>query len=207
MKALIAALALAVAPAALAQISPPDLLQPEDGGWRYVDDVQVWSEVPGAVAYRAQIDTLGGDFSDTVADTVITETTWEVRIWMGFYVWRVAAYDGSAWRDWSDVWTFESRFPVANEPTPAPQRPVAIASVSPNPSGGVVTVRFRVPPGREADLRAYDALGREVALIHRGTTAGIQAVQWDASGLPPGAYLLRLRSGADAAVGRVVLAW
>lgn len=206
MKALLLALALLAPFAALAQIAPPDLIHPEDGGTRFTDDVQEWTEVPGAVGYRAEIDTLGGDFSTVFADTLIAGTQWAIRLPDGFYMWRVAATDGNAWSAWSEVWTFQARFPVANEPTAVPRRPVLLESVSPNPSRGAVRVRFSVPPGETADLRVYDPLGREVARLYHGPTTGAREVRWDTKGLPAGTYLLHLRTASGAATERVSVA-
>jgi hypothetical protein len=205
MRAFVTLCALLIPSAVFAQLSPPELLQPEDGGWRWIDDHQAWSEVTGAVQYRAQIETLGGDFSTPVADTLITETYWYVRVWTGFYQWRVAAYDGEAWSDWSEVWTFESRFPVSNEPGATTQQPVALERVSPNPAPGFVHVRFHVRDGGDVSLRVYDALGREVARLHDGTTAGVSEVRWDARALPAGTYFVVLRSGAHLVSKPVVL--
>jgi hypothetical protein len=194
-----------VSPAAFAQLPAPDLLLPEDEGWRWVDDYNEWSEVPGAVDYRAQIDTLGGDFSVALADTVLAGTSWGNGISPGFYVWRVAAYDGDVWSDWSEVWTFESRFPVNNEPDASAQKLVEVEKVFPNPSNGIVQIRFIVHSHHEAELRVYDALGRETATLYRGTTVGVRDVVWDASSLPAGTYFLVLRSNSSRTIERVVI--
>src|SRR5690606_23478897 len=125
--------------------------------------------------------------------------------WTGFYDWRVAAYDGEAWSEWSEVWTFESRFPVSTEPAATPQQPVALERVSPNPSAGSVHIRFNALGSGDADLRVYDALGREVARLHEGPTVRTQDVRWVASVLPAGSYFVVLRSGVHSVSKSVVL--
>lgn len=202
----LAAYLMLVSPAvALAQISPPELLQPTDDGWRWIAGGNEWMEVAGAVEYHAQIDTVGGDFTDPVADTVIVGMSWGNSIEWGVYVWRVAASDGNVWSDWSEVWTFESRFPAANEPDDVPQKLVVMERVTPNPSRGVVNIRFSVQAGREAEILLYDVVGREVATVYRGAGNGVQELQWTAPAQPAGAYFLVLRSGSDFAVQRIVV--
>lgn len=204
MRALAFSLAVLVPSAVVAQISAPDLVFPENGGWRWVDDVHSWTEVPTAVQYRMQIDTLGGDFSKAIVDALVADNFWFGTLWPGFYRWRVAASDGEAWSVWSDVWTFESRFPLSTEPEAETQAPIALERVFPNPSRGQVAIQFSVLD-READLRVYDTLGREVALLYQGHGAHPRRVRWEPTGLPAGVYVLVLRSSTGYVAERVVL--
>ncbi|MEM0964421.1 MAG: T9SS type A sorting domain-containing protein, partial [Bacteroidota bacterium] len=48
----------------------------------------------------------------------------------------------------------------------------------------------------EARVAVYDALGREVAVLHEGPSAGAVTVSVDAGQLAPGAYVIRAEAGA-----------
>jgi len=94
-------------------------------------------------------------------------------------------------------------WPVAVEPeAPAPTRLTLTAG--PNPFRSRTTFRLTLPEAGPATLAVYDVLGREVALLHDGLlAAGAHAFAWDASALPAGVYLARLRLGDRAEAVRV----
>lgn len=74
----------------------------------------------------------------------------------------------------------------------------------PNPVRGLVTVRYALEVTADTRLVLYDVLGREVALLHEGALGrGRHEIQFDASDLPAGVYVLRLRT-AEAAIARLV---
>jgi len=56
------------------------------------------------------------------------------------------------------------------------------------------------------DLRVFDLLGREVAVLVNGVrNAGTYDVSFDASSLPSGVYLARIAAGTFTATKRMVL--
>jgi len=73
----------------------------------------------------------------------------------------------------------------------------------PNPFNPETVVRYQVPgvSGQSSgvsrvDLRVYDLLGREVAvLVNEVKPAGRYAVTWDASNMPSGLYFYTLQTG------------
>ena len=75
-----------------------------------------------------------------------------------------------------------------------------IASVAPNPLRGRAEVRFGLDGAAEtARVAVYDALGREVAVLHHGPlAAGGHGRSLDAGGLAPGVYVVRLTAGDQA---------
>ena len=105
-------------------------------------------------------------------------------------------------------WLAFSSMPVADEAgvdTPTFQ----VRSAGPNPSAGVVTVRFDLPQTTALAVHVFDALGREVLTVAPTTVAAgsDHALRLDLSSLPGGVYLYRLDAGAGlgVATGRLVL--
>jgi hypothetical protein len=88
--------------------------------------------------------------------------------------------------------------PVAAEP-PAPlPSGLALDVVGPNPVRTGAEVAFTLAAPSAVRLAVYDVLGREVAVLVEGErTAGRHPARFDASGLAPGAYVLRLTAGGE----------
>jgi hypothetical protein len=84
-------------------------------------------------------------------------------------------------------------FAVASEPAPGDAPPPALGlAVAPNPAVGRATVTIAVPEAGPVRAVLYDALGREVAVLHDGPlTAGEHALRLDATALPAGVVLVR----------------
>jgi hypothetical protein len=76
----------------------------------------------------------------------------------------------------------------------------------PNPFNPSTVVRFQVPAAGNVDLRVYDVLAREVAvLVNERREPGSYTVQWDASGMASGVYFCRLTAGASASTIKMIL--
>lgn len=80
----------------------------------------------------------------------------------------------------------------------------------PNPFNPSTTIAYVIPADRAGDgmvdLRVYDLLGREVAvLIHQRETAGAHTVVFNGAGLASGVYLYRLTVGGTAISQRMLL--
>ena len=72
---------------------------------------------------------------------------------------------------------------------------LALFQNSPNPFNPSTTIRFTLGSAGHVDLRAYDAAGREVAVIASGRMdAGAHEIAWNASGLASGVYFYLLRA-------------
>jgi hypothetical protein len=85
---------------------------------------------------------------------------------------------------------------VANEPgTPA----TALAlTVDNNPVSHHANVRLELPEAASVRLAAYDATGREIAVLIEGDRpAGVTNATLDAMSLAPGVYVLRLTAGGQ----------
>ena len=72
----------------------------------------------------------------------------------------------------------------------------ALAQNYPNPFNPSTRIRYSVGSSSVVDLRAYDLLGREVAvLVDARREPGSYDVQYDCGTLAAGTYIYRLRSG------------
>jgi hypothetical protein len=97
----------------------------------------------------------------------------------------------------------------AGAPPPAS---LAIRHITPNPSGGEVRIDFELPAAAPASIQIYDPSGRRVrTLTAGGPGTGRFSSTWDGrdgagKSAAAGVYFIRLTSGGQAAVRRVVLA-
>jgi hypothetical protein len=95
---------------------------------------------------------------------------------------------------------------IADSPGLAPPG-AAMLPLYPNPFAGSADIRYRLQQGTDVSLAVFDAMGRLVARLARGTQSkGEHAIRWDARGLPGGLYLVRLATPAGAQVEKVMLA-
>ncbi|GAB5536218.1 MAG: hypothetical protein Rubg2KO_24670 [Rubricoccaceae bacterium] len=80
-------------------------------------------------------------------------------------------------------------------------------AVGPNPAHGAVSVRWTLPVAGPVDLRVFDVLGREVAVLHASSTmpSGVHDFLWDASGAAPGVYGIRLQAGPEVRMRRLTV--
>lgn len=74
------------------------------------------------------------------------------------------------------------------------EAPASLSLAGPNPFTSRTAFAFTLPEGGPARLAAYDALGREVAVLFDGQVAPAQAqhVAWESAGLAAGVYVIRL---------------
>ena len=76
-------------------------------------------------------------------------------------------------------------------------------TASPNPTGGTLSLSYRLATPSAVWLAVVDALGREVAVVTGARGAGQHAEALDARAWAPGVYVARLTAG-DAAATRAV---
>ena len=96
---------------------------------------------------------------------------------------------------------FELRLtaPTAVDDESGPTLRTGIERVQPNPLTGRGAFVVHAGESVDARLSLFDALGREVAVLHDGPiAAGRHEIALDARGLAPGSYVVRWQSGAVA---------
>ena len=82
-----------------------------------------------------------------------------------------------------------------NDPPKGTPREFTLHQNYPNPFNPSTEVRFDLPRDARVRLTVHTILGQEVARLEDGVmTAGSHTARWDASGLPSGVYLYRLRT-------------
>ena len=78
--------------------------------------------------------------------------------------------------------------------------------VYPNPFRDAATIRLAMDEGQYVDVAVFDALGRQVETLYRGTLpAGEHHVRWQPSGgQSAGLYFYRVRAGRSILGGTMV---
>ena len=88
---------------------------------------------------------------------------------------------------------------------PGPTEPTTLTSW-PNPASSRAVISFRLAQAGAVDLALYDLGGRRVAQVTRETLdAGTHQRRLSTAGLPPGLYLLRMRTGVTEHRGKLVI--
>ncbi len=102
---------------------------------------------------------------------------------------------------------------VANAVTGVSGRPrslvgIHLAEARPNPASGITRMRWTLARTANVSLTLYDVSGREVErlLVDSPQGPGEHEVRFDASALPNGLYLCRLRAGAESVTRKLVTA-
>lgn len=77
----------------------------------------------------------------------------------------------------------------------------------PNPFNPLTKIRFSLPKAEMVTLKVYNSLGEEVATLVRNeyVTAGVKEVGFDASNLPSGVYLYRIKAGDFTETRKMIL--
>lgn len=95
---------------------------------------------------------------------------------------------------------------VTSVSPPAVPAAFALHQNYPNPFNPGTTIGYRLPESAEVTLEVYTSSGEAVRTFREGfRSAGEHAVRFDASGLPSGVYLYRLRAGEYKAVKKMLL--
>ncbi|MDP1675959.1 MAG: T9SS type A sorting domain-containing protein [Bacteroidota bacterium] len=76
----------------------------------------------------------------------------------------------------------------------------------PNPFNPVTTIQFSIPVENNVELRVYDILGKEiVTLVQERLRAGEYSVKFDGSKYSSGTYFMRLQSGDNVGMKKLML--
>jgi hypothetical protein len=127
------------------------------------------------------------------------------------YTYHVKAVDTDGYdsdqSNWVSTWgtTPMLRGPATSEAPIVPED-FALGASYPNPVRTQATIRYALPKAADVTLTVYDVMGREVKrLVQSAKAAGFHETQVDASTLPSGTYLYRLRAGSFTETKRMVV--
>jgi hypothetical protein len=167
-------------------------------------DAPAAPDLAGYAVYRAA--TPGFTPSDSTLAAVVEGEGWTDPAASPEEPWyyRVAARDVNG-NEGAPTEELATGAPTAGEGEPG--LPTAYAlSVAPNPAHGVATLRYALPAASAVRVVAYDALGREVAVLVDGERpAGWHEAMIDGARLSPGVYVVRLEAGGRALPQRVTV--
>jgi hypothetical protein len=161
---------------------------------------QVADAAPGFVAWIERAEAAGGPWAkvycERASDGEVTveydRTTAPARS----YWYRLVATDRGLTRALAEpiqVWT-------------APPTRFALLGTGPNPSPGAVEATFQLAHPAEITLELFDAQGRRVATLARGTwSAGIHRANWAGARPASGVYLVRYRHPGGEDLRRIAI--
>ncbi len=92
------------------------------------------------------------------------------------------------------------------DPSSAIPEKFALSQNYPNPFNPSTQISYQLPATEKVDLRVFDILGREVAVLASGVqSAGQHSVKFDAVSLSSGVYFYRLSAGSSVATMKMLL--
>ena len=101
--------------------------------------------------------------------------------------------------------TFKYSQEVEVEVTGAPTE-FSLSQNYPNPFNPTTNLQFTIGNSQFVELRVFDLLGREVTtLVNEARPAGSYSVKWDATNLPSGTYIYRLKAGSFTETKKMIL--
>ncbi len=196
-------------------VAAPALLAPANGATAGISTTPLleWAPVPGATSYQVQI-ARGSRF---LANQIIVDQSnlptpqWQVNSAAGVQLnqrtyWRARAVLGAEPGFWAAAWNFQPSFVTAVAAERAAS--LALVAVVPNPVGPFgATLTFSLATPGPAKLTVFDVLGRVVSrpVAAAWLPAGEHQAGLSAHGLKSGTYFVRLESGSQQRVQRVVV--
>lgn len=164
-----------------------------------------------ALAYTLILSSNGGDTwfdLGTTADTALQVQNTHL-FGSGTYVWAVIASDGQASTPSREMFTFVIRDVLRVDDRNMPSN-FALHQNYPNPCSMQTAITFQLPTrdraGQSVELRVFDVLGREIAIVlHERMSPGEHTQTFDAHTLPSGVYFYQLKYGSSTATRRMFI--
>jgi hypothetical protein len=163
-----------------------------------------WEDVPNQTSYELEISrTMDFGFILLSKRTPYSQYTF-LNLDTGTYYWRAKAYNECGWSGApSEAWSFRvetsSDFPEPN-PRSLPTS-FSLGRNYPNPFNPTTRFDFALPRACEVEIKVYDVMGREIAVLARGYyPAGYHKIIWNGEnsrGEPAasGIYIYRMAAG------------
>jgi hypothetical protein len=155
----------------------------------------------------ASSQTIGGELTHTgpkapFSGKVTFPFTWRAPVTTGPQtIYAVANSVNLSGDNSGDSWNFAPNFSVnvtsstaVNDDAPQPLT-AALYPNYPNPFNPTTVISYQLSAVSQVELHVVDVAGREVAVLERGPRdAGMHSYTWNASDLPSGMYVARLRA-------------
>lgn len=189
----------------------PTLESPLNGALSVMQPIELdWTDVAEATKYNVQVDN-NADFGsmDVNDENVAVSALTLPNLLEGIsYHWRIRAYNGCQWGEWSTVWNF-----IAGEQTDVKivardeiPESFTLKQNYPNPFNPATTIEFALPRAAYVTLDIHNILGGKVeTLVSRPMSAGSYSVIWDASNAPSGVYFYKIEAGTFSETKKMTL--
>ncbi len=175
-----------------------NLLSPPNGAEKQEQNVGLhWSSVTGSDYYQVQVSDKS-DFSSTIHDrSGLAATSFNAdRLQPStIYYWRVRAFNIIGEGQWSEVWSFTTDA-VSGLQEQQILHDARLSAVYPNPVSHTATIVFSLNKTLAVTLSVINNIGETVATIANGEFGeGDHSFDWNASQIPSGTYMVRLKIG------------
>ncbi len=190
-------------------IAAPTLLLPPNGVLSASPTQRfAWNKgAAGVTRYWFELSTDSLFLTQRTVDSTRTDTTKDVTgLTNGAsYWWKVRAGDAGGWGTFSSVWRLRISATDVAEDRGTPTT-VALEQNYPNPFNPSTTIRYSLPAKSSVQLRVFNTLGVEVAVLQNGEQEmGYYEVRFNAQGLSSGIYFYRLQVGNYTETRRLLL--
>ncbi len=74
----------------------------------------------------------------------------------------------------------------------------------PVPFDQTLTIQLESPTAEMVQVRVFDFMGREIALLYNELLEGSRSIQWNASSMPSGNYFIRVSTASKTVTKSVV---
>lgn len=180
-------------------------LTPESGS--YVDDIFPtfeWEEVTGVTGFVVLYDD-NENFSDPVADTVDGDkTTHKVLFALEMdqtYYWKMKIFEGGDTTDYNeDAWSFIVGIDGINDLLSAHN-----VSIYPNPATSDLNIEVNSTKNSVVEVDLLNLLGQTVLMEQFRMNQGMNTSTMNISNLENGLYIVRLKSGGDTFMKKIVI--
>lgn len=178
--------------------APPALIAPAPGTVVTTSTITVrWSKVHGALQYHLQLFESPSFRNPLVNDSTLTDTVRRVdglRSATNYFV-RFRVRGSPLWSVFSNPLQFSTaRILLSVVTTESPMQSY-LAQNYPNPFNPITTIRFALRQDSDVRLEVYNTLGELVRqLLNSYVGAGVYDLRFDASTLPSGVYICRIRT-------------
>jgi hypothetical protein len=162
----------------------------------------IWSSAVTAESYHLQVATVNFPTTNIVIDKMLIDTSILISDTLAAsttYYWRVSGKNagGEGVFSASTFFTTGTKVSVGREGNEIPTV-FALMQNYPNPFNPTTTIRYDVPTTAFVNVTIYDVLGRQVAtLVNEVQSPSAYMVQWNASSLSSGMYILRIRARSN----------